>query len=66
MYSPFFLKVEHRRDKDGDVFVAWRYTGLRIWHLVLTALFGFFLAATGAAPDIRHMVSTVIQLLSHH
>ena len=35
------------------VFVAWRYIGLRIWQAVLCLLFGFFLAATTAAPGIR-------------
>jgi len=32
------------------VFAAWRYMGLKVWQAVLCLLFGFFLAATTAAP----------------
>ena len=48
------------------VFVAWRYIGLRIWQAALCLLFGFFLAATTAAPSIRHLVTTAAQWLTGH
>ncbi|HUY52508.1 MAG TPA: hypothetical protein VMV92_43540 [Streptosporangiaceae bacterium] len=46
------------------VFVAYRYMGLRFWQAVLCLLFGFFLATTAAAPEIRHMVAAIVQWLT--
>ncbi|MFB4314763.1 hypothetical protein [Actinomadura sp. 21ATH] len=48
------------------VWVAWRYMGLRAWHVVVCLLCGFFLAATEAAPEIRRMVTVLLQSLSLH
>jgi hypothetical protein len=45
----------------GGAYLAWRYMGLRVWHAVMCLLFGFFLAATSAAPDIHRLVTTVVQ-----
>ena len=45
-------------------FVAYRYMGLRVWQAILCLLFGFFLAATTAAPEIRHLVTAIVQWLS--
>ena len=45
-------------------YVAWRFMGLRIWHAVLCLLFGFFLAATDVAPDIRRLVSGIARWLT--
>jgi hypothetical protein len=45
-------------------YVAWRYMGLRVWQAVLCLLFGFLLAATTAAPTIRHTITTVVGLLT--
>jgi hypothetical protein len=42
-------------------FVAWRYMGLRVWHAVICLLFGFFLAATSAAPEIRRLVAALVR-----
>jgi hypothetical protein len=44
--------------------VAWRYVGLRVWQAVLCLLFGFFLAATTAAPEIRQLVTAIVQWLT--
>jgi hypothetical protein len=41
-------------------FVAWRYMGLRVWHALICLLFGFFLAATGAASEIRRLVAVIV------
>ena len=46
------------------VYVAWRYMGLRGWQIVLCLLFGFFLAATAAAPTIRQLVIDFVQWLT--
>ncbi|MGI5207507.1 hypothetical protein ACQEU6_38760 [Spirillospora sp. CA-108201] len=45
-------------------YVAWRYMGLRVWHALICLLFGFFLAATSAAPEIRHLVAAIVEWLS--
>lgn len=45
-------------------YVAWRYMGLRVWHAAICLLFGFFLAATSAAPEIRHLVAAIVEWLS--
>ncbi len=46
------------------VFAAWRYMGLKAWQAVLCLLFGFFLAATTAAPGITHLVTGIVQWLT--
>ena len=46
------------------VFVAWRYMKLRAWQAVLCLLFGFFVAATTAAPAITHLVTALVQWLT--
>jgi hypothetical protein len=46
------------------VFLAWRYMGLRVWQVVVCLLFGFFLAATTAAPEIHHLVAVIVRLIT--
>jgi hypothetical protein len=46
------------------VFVAYRYMGLRVWQVILCLLFGFLLAATTVAPDIRDSLAAIVQWLS--
>jgi hypothetical protein len=46
------------------VFIAWRFMGLRVWMAVVSLLFGFFLAATSAAPEIRRLVTAIVRTLS--
>ena len=48
------------------VFVACRHMGLRAWHAVLCLLCGFLLAATTAAPGIRHALTAALQWLTGH
>lgn len=45
------------------VFVAYRYTGMRIWHAIACTIFGFLLAATTAAPQISHLIAALTQWL---
>jgi hypothetical protein len=49
----------------AGVYLAWRFMGLRAWHAVVCLLFGFFLAATNAAPEIRHIVTAIVRELSN-
>ena len=46
------------------VFLAWRCAGMRVWHAVICMLFGFYLAQTTAAPEVRHLVSSLINVLT--
>jgi hypothetical protein len=46
------------------VFLAWRYMGLRVWQVIVCLLFGFFLAATTAAPEIHHLVAVIVRLFT--
>jgi hypothetical protein len=38
------------------LFFAYRYMGLRAWHAIVALIFGFLLAATAAAPEIRSLL----------
>ena len=46
------------------VFVAYRYMGLRAWHAIVALIFGFLLAATTAAPEIRSLLSGLVNWLN--
>jgi len=46
------------------VWLAYRYMGLRVWQAVVCLLFGFLLAATTAAPDIRDLLTGLAQWLT--
>jgi hypothetical protein len=46
------------------VYFAYRYTGLRAWQLAVALIFGFLLAATTAAPEIRSLLSGLVHWLS--
>ena len=48
------------------VWLAWRYMGLRTWQAILCMLVGFLLAATTAAPQIRHIVLGIVRALGGH
>lgn len=44
--------------------VALRYMGLRLWQAIVCTLFGFLLAATALAPDIQHVLSELLNLIT--
>ena len=46
------------------VYIAYRYMGLRAWHAVAALIFGFLLAATTAAPEIRNLLAGLAQWLN--
>lgn len=48
------------------VWLAWRYMGLRTWQAIVCMLTGFLLAATTAAPQIRHIVRGIVRALGGH
>lgn len=48
------------------VWILHRYAGLKFLHALACVLFGFLLAATGAAPMIRQFVASVASLISGH
>jgi hypothetical protein len=45
------------------IWVAYRYMGLRVWQAVVCLVFGFLLAATTAAPEIRSLITAIVQWL---
>jgi len=46
------------------IWIAYRYMGLRIWQAVICLIFGFLLAATTAAPEIRNILTGLVQWLT--
>jgi hypothetical protein len=46
------------------VWLLHRYGGMRIWHGLICTLFGFYLATTSLAPQIRSIVTAVIRALT--
>ena len=42
------------------VLIAFRFTGLRLWHALMCLLCGFLIAATTAAPAINHALRAVL------
>jgi hypothetical protein len=46
------------------VWLLHRYGGMKVWQGLICALFGFYLAATGLAPQIRSIVTAVIRALT--
>ena len=48
------------------VWALHRYAGLKLVHAIVCVFFGFFLAATSAAPTIRNAVSGVIGYFTGH
>jgi hypothetical protein len=46
------------------VWLLYRYAGHKVWHGVICVLFGFFLATTSFAPEIRTTVTAIIHALT--
>ncbi|MEV4164256.1 hypothetical protein [Nonomuraea dietziae] len=45
------------------VYVLIRHTSLKLLHAAVCVLFGFYLASTVAAPEMRRLVSIVIRTI---
>jgi uncharacterized membrane protein len=43
------------------VYLTYRYMGMRIWHAIICALFGFLLGQTPAATQISHLITALVQ-----
>ncbi len=48
------------------VWLAWRYMGLRTWQAIVCMVVGFLLAASTAAPQIRHILHGIVRALTGH
>jgi len=48
------------------VWVLHRYAALKLWHGVICILFGFYLATSTLAPEIRSTLTAVIRALTGH
>jgi hypothetical protein len=47
--------------------VVWwlhKYNGMKVWHGLLCTLFGFYLANSSLAPEIRTTVTSIIHALT--
>ncbi|MFI9556126.1 hypothetical protein [Nonomuraea endophytica] len=47
------------------VIIALRYLGLRLWQAIVCALFGFLLAATAVAPEVRNVLRGLLELITN-
>jgi F0F1-type ATP synthase assembly protein I len=48
------------------VWLLHKYAGLKPWHGVICVLFGFYLATSTLAPEIRTAVNAIINALTGH
>ena len=46
------------------VYLLWRYAALSLWHIVICALFGFYLSSSTVGPHIANALHTVAIFLS--
>lgn len=46
------------------VVLLWRYAGLKMWHALVCALFGFYLASSSVASAVNRGMRSVVQILS--
>ena len=46
------------------VWVLHKYAGLKVWHGVICVLFGFYLATSTLAPEIRSTLTAIIHALT--
>lgn len=50
-------------------FAVWllhRYAALKLWHGLVCILFGFYLATSSLAPEIRTTVTAIVRALTGH
>jgi hypothetical protein len=41
-----------------------KYNGMKVWHGLICALFGFYLATSSLAPEIRNTMTAIIHALT--
>ena len=48
------------------VWTLYKFAGLKLWHGLVCALFGFYLASSGVAPQVDTAVAIIIRALTGH
>ena len=48
------------------VWALYKFVGLKLWHGLVCALFGFYLASSSVAPQIDSAVASIIRALTGH
>ncbi|MBO0801676.1 MAG: hypothetical protein J2P25_01170 [Nocardiopsaceae bacterium] len=46
------------------VWMLHRYAGLKAWHAITCILFGFYLATSSLAPEIRTTITAIVHAIS--
>lgn len=46
------------------VWLLWRYANVRLWHIVICALFGFYLTSASVGPHIANALRALAHFLS--
>lgn len=46
------------------VWALYKFAGLKLWHGLVCILFGFYLASSSVAPEIRTTVTSIIHALT--
>jgi hypothetical protein len=44
--------------------LLWRYAGLKAWHALVCALFGFYLASSSMATMVNRATHSLVQIIS--
>ena len=44
--------------------LLYRYGGMKLWHGLVCVLFGFYLASSSFAPEIRTTLSSIIHAIT--
>lgn len=48
------------------VWMLYRFAALKLWHGLVCILFGFYLASSSVAPQIRTTVASILRALTGH
>jgi predicted membrane metal-binding protein len=46
------------------VWALYKFAGLKLWHALVCILFGFYLASSSVAPEIRTTVTSIVHALT--
>ncbi|MBO3751479.1 hypothetical protein J5X84_35855 [Streptosporangiaceae bacterium NEAU-GS5] len=66
MKTPVMISVSVVVVLGAVVALALRYTHLRAWHAAVCVLFGFHLSQSTAAPQVRHLITTLVAAITGH
>lgn len=48
------------------VWWLYKYNGMKVWHGLICALFGFYMATSSFAPEIRNTTTAIVRDLTGH